>query len=96
MWHFRLVKGESMLPSYRPGQTIIVSHSRCFGIGDVVVVFMQSREALKRITDMKDGKVFVEGDNPDKSTDSRQLGWIVDRHIVGIVTWPKKKLKGRW
>lgn len=91
MWSVRLVEGESMLPCYRPGQTVIVSNSRNFKVGDVVVAFMRGREVLKRITAMKDGHVYLEGDNPDQSTDSRQYGWLIDRHVVGKVTWPKKQ-----
>ena len=91
MWHFRLVKGKSMLPSYRPGQTILISHTRHFKEGDVVIAFMNGREVLKRVTKIKDGQVFLEGDNPDHSTDSRHHGWLVDRHIEGKVVWPKKR-----
>lgn len=84
-----------MLPCYRQGQTIIVSNTRLFKTGDVVVAFMDGREVLKRITAIKDGHVYLEGDNPDASTDSRQRGWLIDRHVVGKVVWPKKNLPSK-
>ena len=90
MWYFRLVEGESMLPCYRPGQTVIINTSRNFKVGDVVVAFQHGREVMKRITKMKDGHVFLEGDNEKASTDSRDYGWLIDRHVVGKVAWPKK------
>ena len=79
-----------MLPSYRPGQTIIINHGRHFRIGDVVIAFMDGREVMKRVIDKKDGAVFLQGDNTKESTDSRHHGWLTDRHIVGKVVWPKK------
>lgn len=90
MWYFRLVDGNSMLPTYRPGQTVIINTTRNFKVGDVVVAFFHGREVLKRITDIKDGHVYLEGDNPKESTDSRECGWLIDRHVVGKVSWPKK------
>ncbi len=93
MWHFRLVQGTSMVPAYRPGQTILVSNNRSVKVGDVVVAFMNGREVLKRVTGQQDGQVFLEGDNSEHSTDSRQHGWLVDRHIFGKVVWPKKRKK---
>lgn len=90
MWHLRLVQGKSMLPAYRPGQTILVSHARAFKEGDVVVAFMGGREVIKRVHKIDSGHVYLLGDNPDHSTDSRQLGWLIDRHISGRVIWPKK------
>ena len=81
-----------MLPSYKSGQTILVSQIRDYQIDDVVVAHMEGREVLKRITDIKDnGSVYLIGDNRNKSSDSREHGWILDRHIVAKVIWPRKK-----
>ena len=93
MWHLRRVEGESMMPSYSPGQTIVITTARHFKVGDVVVAFMNGKEVLKRIVDMHEGSVFLEGDNHEKSKDSRHYGWLADRHVVGKVTFPKKHLK---
>ncbi len=79
-----------MDPTLKNGQTIIVSHSRSYGVGDVVVAYMDKREVIKRVTRIKEGKVYLEGDNKLASTDSRVHGWLIDRHIVGRVVWPYK------
>jgi phage repressor protein C with HTH and peptisase S24 domain len=93
MWYLRRVVGDSMNPAYRNGQTVIITRARNHKKGDVVIAFVDNRESLKRITNIENGKVFLEGDNKDNSTDSRSYGWIQDRHIVGKVFWPKKRLK---
>ena len=90
MWYLRRVVGDSMKPTYRNGQTIIVSFSRQHKTGDVVVAFMNGREVLKRIKKIKNGEVYLIGDNKAESTDSRKYGWIQDRHVIGRVIWPKK------
>lgn len=82
-----------MLPSYKPGQIVAVTHARRFSPGDVVVASMDGREVIKRIVDAEDGQVFLRGDNATASTDSRQHGWLNDRHVVGRVVWPKRSLK---
>ncbi len=79
-----------MLPGYRPGQTILVTHNRNVKIGDVVIAFQHGREVLKRISQMKSGRVLLESDNSDETASNQQQGWLVDRHIVGKVIWPKK------
>lgn len=93
MWYLRRVVGDSMRPTYRNGQTILVGHTRNRREGDVVVAYMDRREVLKRITKIENGKVFLEGDNKNSSTDSRVHGWLQDRHVVAKVVWPKKRLK---
>lgn len=85
----RLVKGESMLPTLRPGQVVWISQSRHFKVGDVVVAYVNRIEVIKRVAEVKDGKVFLVGDNPHQSSDSRQYGWVVDVHIMGKVVWPR-------
>ncbi len=79
-----------MLPAYRTGQTVLVSNTRKFDVGDVVIVFAEGKEMLKRIVQHENGQVFVLGDNQDQSRDSRHYGWINDRHVVAKVIWPRK------
>ncbi|MCA9323751.1 S26 family signal peptidase [Candidatus Saccharibacteria bacterium] len=93
MWYLRRVVGDSMKPSYKHGQVVLVMMTREFRVGDVVVALQGKREVLKRIVDMKDGNVFLEGDNKTASTDSRQHGWLSDRLIMAKVIFPKNKFK---
>jgi phage repressor protein C with HTH and peptisase S24 domain len=86
----RRVVGDSMKPTYRNGQTVLVSLVRNFKVGDVVVAVNGNREVLKRITKIDYGKVFLEGDNKDNSTDSRDYGWLPETRIQAKVIWPRK------
>ena len=58
-------------------------------IGDIVVFKRNGKVFIKRITKIDpsaDGdKYFVKGDNERDSMDSRRLGWIGRREIMGKV-----------
>ena len=82
-----------MMPTLKHDQIVLVSRARNFKDGDVIVAFMDGREVIKRITQYKDGQVFLEGDNRTASTDSNTHGWLVDRHVEGKVIFPFTKLK---
>jgi type IV secretory pathway protease TraF len=45
---------------------------------------------IKRLKDVKERLYWVEGDN-EKSTDSRQWGWINEDELVGQVIFAIKK-----
>ena len=81
----RRVVGDSMLPSYTPRSFIIGIKAKKIKIGDVVIANLNSRNVLKRITRIKDSMIYIEGDNPDYSTDSRQHGPIYRADIIGKV-----------
>jgi type IV secretory pathway protease TraF len=57
------------------GKVVLISRINSSGARD----FYQ----VKRISDFKDGKFFVTGDNADFSTDSREFGWITSSEILG-------------
>ena len=92
------ISGESMAPTLKSGQRAIFLKSApgrtVLGIGDKWlgrIVLIQRINNLgardfyqvKRITEIKDGKFFVTGDNPEYSTDSREFGWLSADEIVG-------------
>jgi nickel-type superoxide dismutase maturation protease len=89
MIFFRRVEGKSMLPTLRPGQTVIAHRVRNFKVGQVIIAYVNGREVIKRITKLEYGRVFIEGDNPEASTDSRDYGSVADRLIEGVVFWPR-------
>jgi nickel-type superoxide dismutase maturation protease len=86
----RRVVGESMLPILAPGKIVLgVSGRRAYRSGDVVIVLHDDREKIKRIARVKDSRIYVVGDNPSHSTDSRHFGWLPVSVIQARVVWPR-------
>lgn len=56
-------------------------------IGDIVVIRHNGLEKIKRIKKIYYRKVWVEGDNKENSTDSRNFGPISRVEIVGKVVY---------
>lgn len=77
LWPLKLylVSGDSMLPTYRPGDTLLGWRWFTPRRGDVVVV-SRERPLIKRVTHVNVEGVFIEGDNPRRSTDSRSFGRV--------------------
>ncbi|MDX1738801.1 MAG: S26 family signal peptidase [Alphaproteobacteria bacterium] len=93
MFYLRRVVGNSMEPTLKEGQLVLLSKARNFKQGDVVIAFIDGREVIKRISKYKNGQMFLEGDNQLGSTDSNNYGWVVDTHVEGKVIFPSTKLK---
>jgi nickel-type superoxide dismutase maturation protease len=96
-WPLRrvLVRGPSMAPALRHGDQLLVLFSRRPAtIGEVVVVALPDGTlAVKRLVRLDGaGRVWVEGDNPSGSTDSRTLGALPPEAVRGRVVlrlWPR-------
>jgi nickel-type superoxide dismutase maturation protease len=95
------VAGASMAPTYKDGAWLFVrwftnspeknSNNRL--IGKIYVIEKRERPGIyliKRLKDVKARLYWVEGDN-EKSTDSRQWGWINEDELVGQVIFAIKK-----
>ena len=87
------VEGESMLPAYRPGDWLLVD-TRAFAgrmprVGEVVVARdprHATRRLIKRVKSVDiHGNIWLEGDNPAASTDSRHFGAV--EQVIGLVRW---------
>ena len=87
-----------MSPSLHNGQLIVLRRRSVIGamrpawltVGAVVVVRHRGLEKVKRISQIDDTKgVFVIGDNPSASADSRTFGWLDWDEIIGRVIWPR-------
>jgi nickel-type superoxide dismutase maturation protease len=93
------VSGASMSPALAPGDWLLVERLRP-GVtpppAGAIVLVADPRDPslplLKRITRIDaEGKVWIEGDNPPYSTDSRHFGPVPVTSIAGIVRfryWP--------
>ena len=91
MIQVRRVVGNSMLPAYKNRQLVIVSHFKRPVVGSVVVAVQNGKEVMKRVLSVDNNSmVDVRGDNQDQSTDSRQLGKVPMRKVLGVVVWPKR------
>lgn len=58
----------------------------------MVIIRHDGLEKIKRIkrVDPQHG-IYVLGDNPGCSTDSRHFGWIDRDAVVGRVVWPRTR-----
>ena len=87
----RRVSGNSMAPTLRDGQVVVGHLTRELTAGDVVIVSHNGVEKVKRIEKHEGDLVYLLGDNPGESTDSRTLGWLPAKTIVAKVIWPNLK-----
>ncbi len=80
-----------MRPGLPPGRIIIAWRwYRPALVGDVVVIRYDNHELIKRVHATEQGKLYLLGDDPGASTDSRSFGWLSAEMLVGIVVWPRQ------
>lgn len=78
-----------MAPTLSEGQLVVGRQTRELHEGDVVIVSHNGLEKIKRIQRHEGNLVYLLGDNPAASTDSRSFGWLPASAIVAKVVWPK-------
>lgn len=87
---FRRVVGSSMMPTLKPDKLVVAtslySHLKP---GDIVIVSHQSLEKIKRLKDIREGEIFIVGDNEEDSLDSRSFGWLSSETVLGKVIMPR-------
>ncbi len=77
-----------MEPTLHEGQLVVARHKRP-AVGDVVIALQDKREVVKRISRCTDDWVYLLGDNPDYSTDSRTQGSVRQEDVLGVLIWPR-------
>ncbi len=96
-WGFARVRGDSMRPTLRPGDRLLVSYRRAARVGDVVVarlpggVLATKRAAARRTTELGAPGWWLLSDNPQLGSDSRQYGAIAEADVIAVVLrriWP--------
>jgi signal peptidase I len=85
----RRIVGGSMLPYLTPGKLVFGWRPKRLKIGDVVILFHDGLEKVKRIDSIEGEKLYVLGDNPIVSKDSRQFGLIDRSQVLARVVWPR-------
>lgn len=89
---FALVRGDSMLPTLRAADRLLVSYRRRPRVGDVVLArFADGTHAVKRVADRRTTGWWLLSDNPRLGTDSRHRGVVPDADVVAVVlvrVWP--------
>lgn len=85
MFYLRRVYGKSMLPTLKQGNIVLAVKKRKYKINDIVIVKINDKEVIKRITKINNNLVFLEGDNINHSTDSRNYGLINTNNVIGAV-----------
>ena len=82
------VEGDSMSPTLKSGERILVDPKAAIHPGDIVLAEhpFKSLRMIKRLLSIEsDGRIFLAGDNPDASSDSKVFGAIQRKHLVGKV-----------
>ena len=87
------VDGRSMEPALHPQDRVLVKRwnsesGRSAPLGQIVVAWHPHKPDLrmiKRLSWCDANGLWLEGDNPAESTDSRQLGWFNPENLIGVV-----------
>ena len=78
-----------MAPTLNDGDYVLVDPLERPGVGAVVLARHPYRSGLylvKRVARVEgDGRLFLSGDQPAESTDSRHFGALAPGHVLGVV-----------
>lgn len=79
-----------MVPVLPPGTRVIGwAWTTSFHGGDVVIFEHEGKEMMRRIKEvLGDGSLYLVGEHPETSQDSRHFGAIDPSHILAKVIWP--------
>ncbi|MEN9741234.1 MAG: hypothetical protein RIR66_190 [Actinomycetota bacterium] len=82
-----IIQGHSMIPSYAPGEVVLVKYGTTFNVGDAVLIKFTHRTDIKRVKELLGNRVVVQGDNEAVSIDSRNYGPVKNDLIIGKVIY---------
>lgn len=85
-----VVSGDSMRPTFEPGDRLLVLPTAAVREGDVVALrdpTRPDRVLVKRVMRFDTSGVHVRGDNDAASTDSRHFGPVLPSAVVGRVVY---------
>lgn len=91
------IEGESMSPTLIEGDLALINYQAEIKEGDIILAhhpLEESSKLIRRVSKITPkGKYFLVGDNPAKSTDSRNFGEIPATDILGKVEAKIRKSK---
>lgn len=94
-WGTARVSGDSMRPTLRDGDLLLIRHRGKPRLGRLAVVRLPGRGlAVKRVTRREPEGWWVERDNPAAGVDSWLVGAIPDVDVVAVVAfrlWPVRR-----
>lgn len=94
-----VVSGVSMQPHLYAGDCVLVRRGQRARVGDVLLVRRPDRPELvvvKRVREvLADGRLWLAGDNPRASDDSRIFGPVTLGAVQGRVIWRYRPLMRR-
>lgn len=80
------ISGHSMEPTIKNGSIVAVSSvPYCIRepkVGDVILFLHRRKKLIKRIKEIKNGRILVEGDNKE---DTSNVGWISKDELLGKI-----------
>jgi len=77
-----------MVPELDDGDEVLVAPDAGCAVGDVVLAAHPTQSGtriIKRVAELRDGGLWLLGDNPEQSTDSRQYGVVPESNVLGKV-----------
>lgn len=87
------VSGHSMEPVIKNGSAVFISSVpfilRNPKLDDIVAFKFEDKIFIKRISRLNGNKYLLLGDNKSDSLDSREIGWIKKKDILGKVIFKK-------
>ena len=79
-----------MSPTLKDGDAVLINPKEKVRIDDIVLAnhpYKKSVKILKRVKSFTEtGDLFLAGDNPAESTDSRAFGAVPLKYLIGKVT----------
>lgn len=88
------ILGHSMEPAFKNGDIVIASNIpyifRKPKVKDVIAALVKEKIYIKRVKNINNGKYFIEGDNKRDSIDSKKLGSINKKQILGKIVYKVK------
>lgn len=79
------VAGDSMQPTYRPGDLLLGWRWFRPKADDIVIVRQNNLHFIKRLMHLEGEGYWLEGDNAKASTDSRQWGYLQCDQLEAVI-----------